>query len=68
MIGGVLNEDFSGKAKQISLAAAEEGVMVLIAGANVVRFAPALIISEEDVKEGLARFERACEAIVKGGA
>ena len=42
--------------------------MVLIAGANVVRFAPALIISEEDVKEGLARFERACEAIVKGGA
>lgn len=68
LIGGVLNEDFSGKAKQISLAAAEEGVMVLIAGANVVRFAPALIISEEDVKEGLARFERACEAIVKGGA
>ncbi|AUX93292.1 bifunctional succinylornithine transaminase/acetylornithine transaminase [Mixta gaviniae] len=68
LIGGVLNEDFSGKAKQISLAAAEEGVMVLIAGASVVRFAPSLIISEQDVKEGLARFERACEAIVKGAA
>ncbi|QHM70832.1 bifunctional succinylornithine transaminase/acetylornithine transaminase [Mixta intestinalis] len=66
LIGAVLNEDFSGKAKQISLAAAEEGVMVLIAGANVVRFAPSLIISEQEVKEGLARFERACEALLKG--
>jgi len=68
LIGCVLNEDFSGKAKQFSLAAAEEGVMVLIAGANVVRFAPALIISEQDVQEGLARFARACESVIKGGA
>ena len=68
LIGGVLNEDFSGKAKQFSLAAAEEGVMVLIAGANVVRFAPSLIISEQDVKEGLARFERACASVVKGAS
>ncbi|YCH32360.1 bifunctional succinylornithine transaminase/acetylornithine transaminase [Erwinia sp. D4-22] len=68
LIGGVLNEDFSGKAKQFSLAAAEEGVMVLIAGANVVRFAPSLIISEQDVKEGLARFERACESVIKGAS
>ena len=68
LIGGVLNEDFSGKAKQFSLAAAEEGVMVLIAGANVVRFAPSLIISEQDVKEGLVRFERACESVIKGAS
>lgn len=68
LIGGVLNEDFSSKAKQFSLAAAEEGVMVLIAGANVVRFAPSLIISEQDVKEGLARFERACESVIKGAS
>lgn len=50
LIGAVLNEDFAGKAKQFNLAAAEEGVMVLIAGANVVRFAPALNISEAEVK------------------
>jgi succinylornithine aminotransferase len=66
LIGAVLNDDFTGKAKQFNLTAAEEGVMVLIAGANVVRFAPALNISEREVKEGLARFERACERVLKG--
>ena len=40
--------------------------MVLIAGASVVRFAPALNISEHEVKEGLARFERACARVLKG--
>lgn len=33
--------------KQISQEAAKAGVMVLIAGGNVVRFAPALNVSEE---------------------
>lgn len=66
LIGCVLSDDFSGKAKQINLVAAEEGVMVLIAGANVVRFAPSLIISEQEVKTGLERFERACEKLVRG--
>ncbi|MDU4095198.1 MAG: aminotransferase class III-fold pyridoxal phosphate-dependent enzyme, partial [Pantoea sp.] len=68
LIGCVLNEDFSGQAKQFSLAAAEQGVMVLIAGANVMRFAPSLIISEQDVQEGLARFERACASVIKGAS
>ncbi|MBP2171167.1 succinylornithine aminotransferase [Erwinia toletana] len=66
LIGCVLNEDYSGKARQFNLAAAELGVMVLIAGASVVRFAPSLVISEQEVKLGLARFERACEVVVKG--
>jgi succinylornithine aminotransferase len=35
--------------------------MVLIAGGNVLRFAPALNISEEEVRIGLERFARACE-------
>ncbi|MDE1187457.1 MAG: aspartate aminotransferase family protein [Pantoea sp.] len=68
LIGAVLNDDFAGKAKQFNLAAAEEGVMVLIAGASVVRFAPALNISEQEAKEGLARFARACERVLKGAA
>ncbi len=61
LIGCELKAAYAGKAKQISQLAAEEGLMVLIAGANVVRFAPALIISEEEVTHGLDRFERACE-------
>ncbi|SAZ25640.1 bifunctional succinylornithine transaminase/acetylornithine transaminase [Enterobacter kobei] len=42
------------------------GVMVLIAGANVVRFAPALIVSEEEVQTGLDRFALACEKVKSG--
>ena len=33
--------------------------MTLVAGANIVRFAPSLVIPNEDIKEGLARFEKA---------
>ncbi|MDX6022522.1 aspartate aminotransferase family protein [Scandinavium sp. V105_16] len=64
LIGCVLKAGYAGKAKQISQLAAENGLMVLIAGANVVRFAPALVISEEEVNTGLDRFEKACERFV----
>lgn len=40
--------------------------MVLIAGANVVRFAPALNVSEEEVNTGLDRFELACRHFLAG--
>ncbi|MEB4673871.1 aspartate aminotransferase family protein [Enterobacteriaceae bacterium G50] len=66
LIGCELKEAYKGTAKQISQLAAEEGLMVLIAGANVVRFAPALIITEEEVTHGLDRFERACERFQAG--
>ncbi|MDL4913893.1 MAG: aspartate aminotransferase family protein [Enterobacterales bacterium endosymbiont of Blomia tropicalis] len=66
LIGAVLSDEFAGKAKQINLAAAELGVMVLIAGASVVRFAPALNISEQELKTGMARFAEACGSFVRG--
>ncbi|HHU0691144.1 TPA: succinylornithine/acetylornithine transaminase [Citrobacter murliniae] len=68
LIGCVLNEEFTGKAKLISQEAASAGVMVLIAGGNVVRFAPALNVSEEEVATGLDRFALACERITAGGS
>ncbi|MBJ9515499.1 aspartate aminotransferase family protein [Citrobacter portucalensis] len=68
LIGCVLNTEFAGKAKLISQEAAVAGVMVLIAGANVVRFAPALNVSEEEVATGLDRFALACERIKAGGS
>lgn len=66
LIGCALRDEYAGKVKQISLLAADEGLMVLIAGANVVRFAPALIVKEEDVTLGLNRFAAACERFVAG--
>lgn len=61
LIGCQLTEQHAGKAKQILQLAAQEGVMVMVAGASVMRFAPALNISEEEVRQGLERFARACE-------
>lgn len=66
LIGCELAPEFAGKAKLISQEAAKQGVMVLIAGANVVRFAPALIVSEEEVRTGLDRFALACEQVKSG--
>ena len=66
LIGCELTPEFAGKAKLISQEAAKQGVMVLIAGANVVRFAPALIVSEEEVSTGLDRFALACERVKSG--
>lgn len=59
LIGAELNEKLDGKARDFLNAAADEGTMVLIAGPSVIRFTPSLIIPEQDIVEGLARFERA---------
>lgn len=63
LVGAVLNENYQGKAKDFLMAAMDEGVMVLVAGASIVRFAPSLIIPDEDIAEGLARFEKAVAKI-----
>lgn len=66
LLGCVLNEQFKDRAKDFLQAALDEHLMVLVAGANVIRFAPSLVISQEDVTEGLARFERAVAKVVQG--
>ena len=64
LIGWVLAPDWAGRAREILTAAQEEGVFVLVAGSDVVRIAPSLLIPEEDVKEGLKRLERAVARLV----
>lgn len=59
LIGCALTDAWKGKAKVILDAAAAEGLMVLQAGPDVVRFAPSLVVEDADIDEGLARFERA---------
>jgi len=63
LIGAVLNDKYQGKAKEFLVAAMSEGVMTLVAGANIIRFAPSLVIPDEDIIEGLARFEKAVAKI-----
>jgi succinylornithine aminotransferase len=59
LLGAVMHERYNGQAKQLNQLAAEEGLIGLIAGPNVLRFAPSLIIPQADVEEGLNRLERA---------
>jgi len=59
LIGAELSEDYKGRAKDFLVAAMEQGVMTLVAGANVIRFTPSLVIPQEDIEAGLARFEQA---------
>lgn len=59
LIGAELNDKWKGKAKDFLNAAQLEHVMVLVAGPDVIRFTPSLVIKNEEIKEGLARFERA---------
>ena len=59
LLGAALNSDFQGRARDVLVAAGEEGVMVLVAGPDVVRFTPSLAISREEFNEGMARLERA---------
>ena len=65
LIGAVLTDEYQGKAKEFLVAAMEEGVMTLVAGASIVRFAPSLIIPDADIAEGLARFEKAVAKLAK---
>ena len=55
LIGCELAESHLGQAKLISNLAAEQGVILLIAGPNVIRFAPALNIPYQDIGTGLTR-------------
>lgn len=40
--------------------------MVLNAGPDVMRFAPSLVIDEQDIDEGMRRFASAVEKVVNG--
>ncbi len=64
LIGAALNTEWAGKSRDFMLAAAEQGLLVLMAGYNVVRFAPSLVIPEQDILDGMARFEAAIAKLV----
>ncbi len=66
LLGAVLNSKFEGRARDFLVASTKHGLMSLVAGTNVVRFTPSLVIPLEDIKEGLARFEKAVADVVNG--
>ncbi|MDC5850969.1 aspartate aminotransferase family protein [Vibrio europaeus] len=65
LLGAALNDEWQGRARDVLVAAGKEGLMLLVAGANVVRFTPSLVISTEEINEGLARLDKALATLVK---
>ncbi|HGH6892967.1 TPA: acetylornithine/succinyldiaminopimelate transaminase [Neisseria meningitidis] len=57
LLGCVLDAPYRGRASEITAAALKHGVMILVAGADVLRFAPSLLLDDEDTAEGLRRLE-----------
>ena len=64
MLGAVLTPDYAGKASAMLDHAAEHGLLLLQAGPDVLRFVPALNISDAEVADGLARLRVALAAFV----
>ncbi|WP_341675276.1 acetylornithine/succinyldiaminopimelate transaminase [Niveibacterium sp. SC-1] len=60
--GWQLKPEHAGRAKDVLATAAKEGLMLLVAGPDVVRMSPSLVISEADMNDGLERLARAVKS------
>ena len=58
-LGCELKAPWQGRAADVMRAAGDAGLVVLMAGPDVLRIAPSLIISLDEILEGLARLETA---------
>ena len=63
LLGCELAEPWRGRSRDFIKAALDEGLLVLVAGPDVVRLAPSLIIPDPMIEEGLQRFARAIERL-----
>jgi succinylornithine transaminase family protein len=64
LIGAQLNDKYEGKLKDIITASLEQGLFVLTAGSNVIRCAPALNITDEEMREGFYRLDEALSSVL----
>jgi succinylornithine transaminase family protein len=64
LLGCELEDNYAGRAREILRAGQEAGVLLLVAGPNVLRFTPSLVIEEADIAEGLKRLDVALASFV----
>jgi len=64
MLGMVLAQGYLGRAKEISKAAEHQGLMVLIAGPDVVRLLPALVVSDAQIEQAVQLLRAALDAFL----
>lgn len=68
LLGAALAPAYQGRARDILNAAAQQGVMLLNAGPDTLRFTPSLLIPEAEIDEGMARLGRALASVVPAAA
>lgn len=66
LIGAELIEEWHGKAGEFNKAAHANGLMMLVAGPNVVRMTPSLLISDEEIDAGMERMAKAFDQVLAG--
>jgi len=64
LLGAALQPQYHGRAREFLHASAAEGLMLLVAGPDVLRFAPSLVVEFEDIELGMARFEKAVAKVI----
>ncbi|NVJ49025.1 MAG: aspartate aminotransferase family protein [Gammaproteobacteria bacterium] len=64
LMGAALSEAYQGRARDFMNATLAEGALILMAGPNVLRMAPSLLISEAEIDAGMAALERAVKQVV----
>jgi acetylornithine/N-succinyldiaminopimelate aminotransferase len=65
MLGAALRQEYAGRAGEILDRAAAEGLLLLQAGPDVLRFVPALNITDVEVADGMARLRLAFSVFAK---
>ncbi len=60
LLGAPMSAAWKGRAKEVVNAGLRNGLWCLVAGPDVLRLAPSLVITEAEVAEGLRRLDRAC--------
>lgn len=65
MLGLVMADAYRGRSKEISKIAEEQGLMVLIAGMDVLRFVPALVVTDAQIEEAGKILRRSVELFLQ---
>lgn len=64
LLGCLMSDKYKGRAAQLMQLALQHGLLVLVAGNNVLRFAPSLLLTDADLQTGLQRLKAAIKAFV----
>lgn len=65
MLGLVMSDKYRDRAPEITSAAANEGLLLLLAGYSVIRYVPALTISDEHIEQGEKLLRQAVKTWLK---